>query len=59
FGVVATEALLAGKTDIMVALQNDAVIEVPLEEVAKQSATVPVDGELVRSAKSIGICFGD
>ena len=59
FGVTATEALLEGKTDIMVALQNNAVIEVALKEVAKQSALVPVDGELVRSAKSIGICFGD
>ena len=59
FGVVATEALLNGKTDIMVALQNNEVIEVPLSEVAKQSALVPTDGELVRSAKRIGICFGD
>ena len=59
FGVVATEALLGGKTDIMVALQNNEVIEVPLSEVAKQSALVPTDCELVRSAKRIGICFGD
>lgn len=59
FGVAATEALLHGETDIMVALRGDEVIKVSLDEVAKQSARVPADGELVRSAKSIGICFGD
>lgn len=59
YGVAATEALLRGATDCMVALQGDKIIEVAIDEVAKGSAGVPADGELVRTAKSVGICFGD
>ena len=59
YGVAATEALLRGATDCMVALQGDKIIEVAIDEVAKGSAGVPAGGELVRTAKSVGICFGD
>lgn len=59
FGVAATEALLRGATDIMVALRGDKIVEVAIDEVAKGEAGVPVDGELVRAAKAVGISFGD
>ncbi|MBO5244766.1 MAG: 6-phosphofructokinase [Selenomonadales bacterium] len=59
FGVAATEALLRGETDCMVALRGDQIIRVAIDEVAKGDAGVPVSGELVRTAKAVGISFGD
>lgn len=59
YGVAATEAILHGASDCMVALHGDEIIEVAIDELRGKSAGVPIDGELVRSAKRIGISFGD
>ena len=43
----------------MVALHGDKVEYVSLEEAVGQLKNVPVDHELIKVAKSIGISFGD
>ena len=43
----------------MVAVHNDRIVPVPLKEVAGRLKTVPVDGELVRAARELGLCMGD
>jgi ATP-dependent phosphofructokinase / diphosphate-dependent phosphofructokinase len=43
----------------MVGMQKNALVEVPLEEVAKGQRTVPPDDELVKTARSVGTCLGD
>ena len=34
-------------------------MEIALKEVAGRLKTVPVDGELVRAARELGLCMGD
>ena len=58
-GVAAAELIREGKFGNMVAVQNDRVVPVPLKEVAGRLKTVPVDGELVRAARELGLCMGD
>ncbi len=43
----------------MVAVEGDALVGVPLEEVARGPRTVPPDHPLVRAARAVGTCFGD
>ena len=57
FGACAVRALANGETGKMVALQAGTVITVPLDEACTNIKTVPVDGQLVRTARDIGISF--
>jgi 6-phosphofructokinase 1 len=57
FGACAVRALASGETGKMVALQAGTVITVPLSEACANIKTVPVDGQLVRTARDIGISF--
>ncbi len=59
FGVHAVDLIAAGKFDRMVAWWNRDVTDVPLEEVANKPHTVDPNGPQVRTARSLGICFGD
>jgi 6-phosphofructokinase 1 len=43
----------------MIALHGSAMLPVPLTAGVGRIRTVPVDGELVRAARAIGISFGD
>jgi ATP-dependent phosphofructokinase / diphosphate-dependent phosphofructokinase len=43
----------------MMALQGNEINTVSLAEVVSQLKNVPVEGELVRTARSIGIGLGD
>ncbi|MEQ1604866.1 MAG: ATP-dependent 6-phosphofructokinase [Pyrinomonadaceae bacterium] len=57
FGACAVRALANGETGKMVALQAGIVITVPLDEACTSIKTVPIDGQLVRTARDIGISF--
>ncbi|CAN5337099.1 ATP-dependent 6-phosphofructokinase [soil metagenome] len=57
FGACAVRALANGETGKMVALQAGNVITVPLDEACTNIKRVPVDGQLVRTARDIGISF--
>ena len=57
FGACAVRALANGQTGRMVALQAGMIVNVPLSEAIANVKTVPVDGQLVRSARDIGISF--
>ncbi len=43
----------------MVALAPPEVLAVPLKEATAKLKLVPPDGDLVRTARSIGVSFGD
>jgi hypothetical protein len=43
----------------MVALGGQEIGTAPLAEVADRSKRVPVDSDTVRTARELGICFGD
>jgi phosphofructokinase-like protein len=57
FGTCAVNALASGETGRMVALQAGTITTVPLSEACANIKTVPTDGQLVRSARDIGISF--
>lgn len=57
FGACAVRALANGQTGKMVALRANEVITVPLKDAIENVKTVPVDGQLVRTARDIGISF--
>ena len=57
FGACAVRSLANGETGKMVALKAGTVITVPLSDAIANIKTVPIDGQLVRTARDIGISF--
>jgi 6-phosphofructokinase 1 len=57
FGACAVRALVSGHAGCMVGLQAGSIINVPLEEAITNLKTVATDGQLVRTARDIGISF--
>jgi phosphofructokinase-like protein len=59
FGVHAVDLIAEGRFDRMVAWQNRQVVDVPLGDVIDRPQEVDPDGTLVRTARGLGISFGD
>ncbi len=59
FGVAAVELIAQGQFGRMVCLRGNRIESVPIAEVIGQVRLVDPNGELVRTAKAIGVCFGD
>ncbi len=59
FGVAAVDLLAAGKYRRMVTWQNRHVVDVPIEDTISGPGGVNIDGDLVRTARGLGICLGD
>jgi len=59
FGSFAVELLVRGEFGVMTALQSPDIVAVPLEKIVGQTRNVPVSGDVVRTARNLGICFGD
>lgn len=57
FGACAVRALTNGEVGKMVALQAGEIVTVPISEACIAIKRVPIDGQLVRSARDIGISF--
>jgi 6-phosphofructokinase 1 len=58
-GTKAAELIKNEKYGVMVGVKNDEVVPVPLKEVAGKLKSVPLDNEVIASARSIGVSFGD
>ena len=59
FGAAAAQLIREKKYGNMVAMRNSEIVPVPLGEVAGRLKTVRPDDEIVGTARSIGIGFGD
>ena len=59
FGSYAVELLQAGQFGVMTALRSPDIVAVPLECVVGKTRTVPLTGDVMRTARSLGISFGD
>jgi 6-phosphofructokinase 1 len=57
FGACAVRTLANGQTGRMVALQAGEITTVPISQACANIKTVPIDGQLVRTARDIGISF--
>ena len=59
FGAAAVRALAEGERGIMVALDPPTVTYVPLEAATRRMKTVPLNSDIMLTARDMGICFGD
>lgn len=59
FGVAAVDLVQKQRFDRMVAWQNRAIVDVPIEEAIAQYRCVDADGIMIRTARGMGICLGD
>ncbi len=58
-GAYAAELIQRETFGCMVGVKNNEMIAIPLDEVAGKLKTVPVDSDLIRMAKGMGISFGE
>lgn len=59
YGVAAVESIRDQEFGSMVALQNNTIVRVPLETVVGKPYNVPLDHELIKVGRSIGVSFGE
>lgn len=59
YGVAAAEACLRGEYNVMVSLYHDQIVTVYIQKAASSPRLVPVDSEIIRTGRQIGVCFGD
>jgi 6-phosphofructokinase 1 len=59
YGGKAVELLLAGHYGVMVANHPPDIVPVPLGDVVGKTRTVPLDYDLIKTARAIGVSFGD
>ncbi|MGN0550746.1 MAG: 6-phosphofructokinase [Acutalibacteraceae bacterium] len=59
FGAAAAQLIINKQYGNMVALVNNEIVSVPLKDIAGKLKTVPVDSDIIATAKQIGISFGE
>lgn len=59
YGVAAAEACIRKEFNVMVSLQGDKIVTEPIAKVAAQPRLVPLDSEIIRTGRQMGLCFGD
>jgi phosphofructokinase-like protein len=59
YGEAAASIAVEGGSGIMVALRDNKIIPVPLTTSATECRKVPADNQIVKTAKQLGISFGD
>jgi 6-phosphofructokinase 1 len=59
FGAAAVQLAREGRFGTMVALHPPRVLAVPLEEAVREIKMVPLDGDVVCTARALGVSFGD
>lgn len=59
YGVAAVEAYMRGSYNTMVALQSNKIVTVPIAMVSSKPHLVPIDSDIISTAKHLGISFGD
>lgn len=59
FGAAAVRELAEGRYGEVVVLRGGIITTIPMVEVADRVKNVPVDDEMVRTARGMGIAFGD
>jgi phosphofructokinase-like protein len=59
FGAAAVRALDEGKSGVMVALDPPTVRYVPLAQATRRMKVVPLDCDTIKTARDLGVCFGD
>ena len=53
------QLLIDGDVDKMVAFHPPDIVGVPLESIVGKTKNVPLDSDLVATARALGVTFGD
>ncbi|HMK48935.1 MAG TPA: ATP-dependent 6-phosphofructokinase, partial [Thermodesulfovibrionales bacterium] len=59
FGAAAVRFVEAGKFGMMAAVQSTEIVAVPIEEAISKMKSVPMDSDILITARALGISFGD
>jgi phosphofructokinase-like protein len=59
FGAAAVRFAEAGKFGTMAALHSAEIVSVPIEEAISRMKSISPDSDIIITARSLGICFGD
>ncbi len=59
FGAAAVRAVERGETNCMVAFRSARIVTVPLARAISEMKSVPLDSDIILSARELGISFGD
>ena len=59
FGAMAVEFVKRGEFDTMVAFAPPDIVARPLDEVVGKTKTVPLDSDVIETARAMGVTFGD
>ena len=59
FGTAAAELILNKQYNRMVAIQDNRIVSIPLEDAASKTKFLPVDHPMIKDARDIGISLGD
>jgi len=58
FGTAAVRAIESGEKNVMVAYQSSSIVNVPLEHVIGEIKCVPLNSDIIRTARDLGISLG-
>ena len=58
YGVAAAEQLIEGNSGVMVSLQGTSIATVTLQDAISEIRKVPLDSDMIRTGRAIGISFG-
>lgn len=58
-GAAATQFLAEGATEGMASVRGAQIELTPLSEVSGKIRTVPLDSDILRTGRDLGVCFGD
>lgn len=59
FGAAAIRAIQNGERNVMVAYQSSTIVSVPLATAIEQRKQVPLNYDVIQTARDLGISFGD
>ncbi|NMA54397.1 MAG: ATP-dependent 6-phosphofructokinase [Firmicutes bacterium] len=59
YGVMAAQLAMSGQHGLMVCLKGQEIEAVPIHLVARGTRPVPTEGQLVQTARALGLCLGD
>jgi 6-phosphofructokinase 1 len=58
-GTAATQLILEGRFNCMVAVQGTEIVPIPLKDTAGKTRTVPADHEWIKTARLVETCMGN
>jgi len=59
YGAAAVRCIQNEELNRLVSLKDDKLNSIPINEIAGKMKSVPLDGDIIQTARDIGICLGD